>query len=100
MSAIFRSKKTGYPDIDQENGKKIQSTPEKVVEDQLCIFLHAKSSNYFNALMMARNSDAFSDAPPTSPPSTSFEENSSLALLAFTLPPYKMEIPSAKASPN
>ena len=34
-------------------------------------------------------SAATSDAPPTSPPSTSAQENNSRALFAFTLPPYK-----------
>lgn len=56
-------------------------------------------SVYFNALMMATNSAAFKDAPPTSPPSTSGWENSSAALAPFTLPPYRMLMLLATASP-
>jgi len=42
--------------------------------------------------MIAANSVAIKEAPPTKPPSTSGCEKSSFALAAFTLPPYKMEI--------
>ena len=40
---------------------------------------------------MIAKSVAFNAAPPISPPSTSGFEKISLALSAFTLPPYKME---------
>src|SRR5690606_29299450 len=59
----------------------------------------ASASDYPAALMISTNSRDFSDAPPTRPPSTSAEENSSPALEAFTLPPYSMEISNAVASP-
>ena len=39
------------------------------------------------AARIARNSSAFSEAPPINPPSTSGIANSSAALPAFTLPP-------------
>jgi hypothetical protein len=42
--------------------------------------------------MILRNSSAFNDAPPISPPSTSGCEKSSPALPAFTEPPYKMVV--------
>ena len=42
--------------------------------------------------MMAANSVAIKDAPPTNPPSTSGCEKISFAFAAFTLPPYKIEI--------
>ena len=50
---------------------------------------------YFKALIIAANSAAIKDAPPTNPPSTSGLPKISFALLAFTLPPYKIEIVSA-----
>jgi hypothetical protein len=49
-------------------------------------------SIYLSALMMAENSDAIKEAPPTNPPSTSGCENISFALAALTLPPYKIDI--------
>ena len=48
--------------------------------------------NYLSALMMAANSVAIKEAPPTHPPSTSGCEKISFAFEAFTLPPYKIEI--------
>src|SRR6185312_12934961 len=44
---------------------------------------------------MLRNSSAFSDAPPIRPPSTSGWVNSSRALPALTLPPYRIRKPPA-----
>lgn len=43
--------------------------------------------NHLRALIIAIKSPATSDAPPTSPPSTSGQANNSAALPAFTLPP-------------
>ena len=48
---------------------------------------------------MALNSVAFKAAPPTNPPSTSGWEKISIALAAFTLPPYNIEIWSATDKP-
>jgi len=50
---------------------------------------------YFKPFTISANSSAFKEAPPTSPPSTSFLPKISFALFAFTLPPYKIEIDSA-----
>src|ERR1700743_2790571 len=47
------------------------------------------------AAQMAWNSAASSDAPPTNPPSMSGMRNSSAALEAFTLPPYKRRVAAA-----
>src|SRR6266540_1251971 len=56
-------------------------------------------SIYFKLFIMVINSSAFSEAPPTRPPSTSGQEKSSLALAALTLPPYKIEMASATDEP-
>ncbi len=42
---------------------------------------------FLSALMMSINSAPASEAPPTKPPSTSGDPNSSAALAPFTLPP-------------
>ncbi len=42
--------------------------------------------------MIAANSVAIKEAPPTNPPSTSGCEKISFALEAFTLPPYQIDI--------
>ena len=47
---------------------------------------------YFAAATMAKKASALSDAPPISPPSMSGCANSSAALPAFMLPPYRMRI--------
>jgi len=44
-------------------------------------------------------SDAFKEAPPINPPSTSSLEKISLAFVGFTLPPYKIETFSATDVP-
>src|SRR6185437_893167 len=47
------------------------------------------------AARIARNSSALSEAPPIRPPSTSGMAKSSAALLALTLPPYRIRVTAA-----
>jgi len=49
--------------------------------------------------MIAENSSAFKEAPPTKPPSTSGLPKISAALLLLTLPPYNIEIAAAIVLP-
>src|SRR5438874_11748668 len=60
------------------------------------LFKHLKFETiYFNALTISMKSLATNEGPPTRPPSTSGQANNSLALPAFTLPPYRIGISSA-----